>query len=380
MPDQNALVVLASGGTGGHIFPARALAEELLGRGYRVALLTDSRGEAYDQLFPGVDVVQISAGSPSVGGLLGKVKAATKLFWGTLQSIKYLRREKPMAVVGFGGYPSMPPAAAAALLGVPLVLHEQNAILGRVNKLLSGPAAGIATSFLNTETVENSVLGKMIFTGNPVRKEILSLQGVNYCSVSNTEKFNLLVLGGSQGATILSDVVPLAVASLPDELKGRLHVTQQCRKEDLAKVEEIYKNNNVDVVLETFFHNIPELLSDCHLAIARSGASTMAELAVAGRPSILVPYKHAMDNHQYRNAKNSVDRGAAALILQDDFTVEILQDKLACLLTHPDKLKTMATATAQCAEVEAASNLANMVEDMAKNRTNGSPLNGKVVA
>ncbi|OUR79205.1 undecaprenyldiphospho-muramoylpentapeptide beta-N-acetylglucosaminyltransferase [Alphaproteobacteria bacterium 46_93_T64] len=380
MSEKNRHIVLASGGTGGHIFPARALAEELIGRNFRVTLLTDSRGETYEDLFPGVDVVQIRAGSPSVGGLFGKIKAVFELSAGTLQSLFLLRKEKPIAVVGFGGYPSMPPAAAATLLGVPLVLHEQNAILGRVNNLLAGRAAAIATSFMHTDANENTALVKMRFTGNPVRKEILSLHGEGYCPATNSEKFNLLVLGGSQGATILSDVVPAAIKLLPLELQRRLHVTQQCRKEDLAQVEKMYETAAITSTLATFFDNIPELLASCHLAIARSGASTMAELAVAGRPAILVPYKFAMDNHQFQNAKNSVDRGAAELILQDNFTVETLKEKLLCMLSHPEKLKTMATATAQCAEVEAAENLADMVEEMAKKRTGGSQMNGKVAA
>lgn len=310
-------IVLASGGTGGHIFPARALAEELTVRGFEVTLITDMRGEKYDDLFPGVTILQVKSGSPSLGGLIGKVKAVGALIIGFLQSRKILRRIKPLAVVGFGGYPSMPPAAAAASLGIPLVLHEQNAVLGRVNKLLAGYAKVIATSFDNTESPDNETANKMIYTGNPVRRAMLPLFGKGYRSPASSEPINLLVLGGSQGATILSDVVPVALAALPDDLKSRLHVTQQCRAEDIEKVRALYRKSGIEANLARFFDNVAELLAECHLAITRSGASTLSELTVAGRPSLLVPYKHAMDDHQRRNADNAVARGASRLVLQE---------------------------------------------------------------
>jgi len=376
----NKHIVLASGGTGGHVFPARALAAELQGRGYKVTLMTDARGEVYEKLFPGVEIVQIRAGSPSVGGLIGKVKAAVNLLFGIVQSVLYLRKVKPVAVVGFGGYPSMPPATAASLLGIPLVLHEQNAILGRVNKLLAGRATMIATSFIHIDTEDVSVAKKMRFTGNPVRQEIMALFGQEYKCAGDKDEFNLLVIGGSQGATILSDVVPAAVQGLPEEIQKRLKITQQCRKEDLAQVDALYKTTEVDVTLATFFENMPNLLGSCHLAIVRSGASTMAELAVAGCPAILVPYKYAMDNHQFKNAKTAVDRGAATLMVQDNFNAKSLGETLVLLITHPEKLKTMAKASAHCAEIGAAGKLADLVITTAGRQHNKSSENGKVAA
>ncbi|MEP3246838.1 MAG: undecaprenyldiphospho-muramoylpentapeptide beta-N-acetylglucosaminyltransferase [Sneathiella sp.] len=374
-------IVLASGGTGGHIFPARALAEELISRGIRVTLMTDQRGGRYEELFPGVDVLSVRSASPSVGGLLAKVKAGLKLCVGTVQSLIILRKLRPSAVVGFGGYPSMPPAAAAALLRIPLILHEQNAVLGRVNRLLAGMAAKIATSFLHTESADRAVIGKMSFTGNPVRQEILDLYGAAYHEPKQDQEIRLLVLGGSQGATVLSDVVPAAVTALPEMLQKRLVIIQQCRSEDLERVTQAYEQSPVKTVLSAFFENIPELLANCHLAITRSGASTIAELTVSGRPAILVPYKFAMDNHQLKNAENEVAKGAARLILQDQFTPESLSAHLAELLRHPDKLTCMARASAQLGEVGAAKKLADMVEMTKSNEKGGkSRLDGKVVA
>ncbi len=372
-------IVLASGGTGGHIFPARALAEELTARGFAVTLITDMRGEKYDDLFPGVAILQVKSGSPSVGGLVGKIKAVGALLVGFLQSRKILRRIKPVAVVGFGGYPSMPPAAAAASLGIPLLLHEQNAVLGRVNKLLAGYARIIATSFDNTESPDDEIAGKMVYTGNPVRRAILPLFGKGYRGPAPDGPINLLVLGGSQGATILSEVVPAALIALPDDLKSRLHVTQQCRAEDLETVRARYQENGIDATLARFFDNIPELLENCHLAITRSGASTLSELTVAGRPSLLVPYKHAMDDHQRKNGENAVARGAARLVLQDNFTVEEVSRQLSDLLRHPDLLSVMANAATSLGEIHAAEKLADLVERF-KPANNDARKSGKAAA
>ncbi|MAZ04298.1 MAG: undecaprenyldiphospho-muramoylpentapeptide beta-N-acetylglucosaminyltransferase [Sneathiella sp.] len=362
MTSANTSIVLASGGTGGHIFPARALAEELTARGFAVTLITDGRGEKFEQLFPGVNILQVRAGSPSARGIVGKIKAIVSLIIGFFQARRALRRLKPAVVVGFGGYPSMPPAAAAASLGIPLLLHEQNAVLGRVNKLLASRAHIIATSFDHTESPDNEIANKMIYTGNPVRRAILPLFGRRYESPAPEGEIKLLVLGGSQGATILSEVVPAALAALPDDLKSRLHVTQQCRAEDLEAVRGLYGDAHIDANLSTFFDNVAELLGECHLAITRSGASTLSELTVAGRPSLLVPYKHAMDDHQRKNGENAVARGAARLILQDNFTVEEACRELTYLLRHPDCLSVMATASSSLGEIHAAEKLADLVE------------------
>ncbi|WP_373089482.1 undecaprenyldiphospho-muramoylpentapeptide beta-N-acetylglucosaminyltransferase [Sneathiella sp.] len=354
-------IVLASGGTGGHIFPARALAEELNTRGYAVTLMTDRRGQKYDDLFPGTQIIVVRSGSPSLGGIAGKGKAILALVIGFFQARKALRRIRPVAVIGFGGYPSMPPAAAAASLRIPLILHEQNAVLGRVNKLLAGFAKIIATSFDHTESPDAEVADKMIYTGNPVRNAILALFGAAYQGPAADGPIKLLILGGSQGATILSDIVPAALVALPDDLKSRLKVTQQCRAEDIDAVRAVYADASIDAELASFFNNVADLLKECHLAITRSGASTLAELTVAGRPSLLVPYKHAMDDHQRKNGENAVARGAARLILQDNFSVEEVSRQLTYLLRKPDCLAVMAAAAASLGEVHAAEKLADLV-------------------
>ncbi len=353
--------MLASGGTGGHVFPARALAQELLRQGHRVSLVTDQRGERYEAMFPGVQILQVSSASPSVGGLFGKAKAALKLMRGINQSLPLIKKDRPDAVIGFGGYPSMPPAFAAGLKGVPVILHEQNAVLGRVNRLLASKATNIATSYPMTYTSDAAVRSKMIFTGNPVRDEVAEKAGVPYTPPIDGAPIKVVVLGGSQGATVLSDTVPEAITALPEGLQSRLHVTQQCRPEDLERVKATYDGSHATVDLAAFFENVPDLLADAHLVIARSGASTMAEIAVIGRPAIYVPYKFAMDNHQFRNAAASVEAGGAKLISQDEFDPETLAPLLETLLSDGDALKAMAGAAKSLAEPHAAQKLAQLV-------------------
>lgn len=379
MSENGKNIVLASGGTGGHIFPARALAEELNTRGYGVVLMTDGRGEKYDELFPNVKVIVVNSGSPSVGGIGGRIKAVLAIIVGVFQSRKALRKIKPVAVIGFGGYPSMPPAAAAASMGIPLILHEQNAVLGRVNKLLSGFARQIAISFDHTESPDEEVTAKMVYTGNPVRRAVLPLFGKTYISPTGDSPIRVLVLGGSQGATILSEIVPAALVVLPEDLRSRLHVSQQCRKEDLEQVKKQYQGSGITVTLSEFFDNVAVLLDECHLAITRSGASTLSELTVAGKPSLLVPYKHAMDDHQRKNAENAVARGAARIILQDNFTKEEIERQLIFLFRHPDCLSVMAGAASSLGEIHAAEKLADLIDRFPPLKNNEEQ-KGKVAA
>ncbi len=370
--------ILASGGTGGHVFPARALAQELLKAGNKVSLITDQRGEKYEAMFPGVQILQVNSASPSAGGVFGKVKAAFKLGHGVLQSIGLLRRLKPQAVIGFGGYPSMPPSMAAGLLGIPLILHEQNSILGRVNKLLASKATHVATSFKDTHSDSADIKQKMMFTGNPVRKEILEKTATPYNASEPGLPFNLLILGGSQGAAILSDTVPEALISLPEDIRMRLQVTQQCRPEDLARVEKAYQGSEIKVDLSAFFENVPDLIANAHLVIARSGASTMAEVDVIGRPAIYVPYKFAMDNHQLKNAETSASAGAALIIAQDDFKPEILKDKLLELVRNGQTLEEMAMKAYGQAEPHAAEKLAELVFSFSNQNSELKKTPGKV--
>ncbi|GLQ06004.1 undecaprenyldiphospho-muramoylpentapeptide beta-N-acetylglucosaminyltransferase [Sneathiella chinensis] len=373
-------IILASGGTGGHVFPARALAGELIARGYDVVLMTDERGDRYETLFPGVRIEQVPSASPSVGGIFGKLRAGFVISTGIVKAWARMSRLRPAAVVGFGGYPSLPPVAAGRLAGVPVLLHEQNAVLGRVNRLLARWANTVAVSFEKTIGGSTEVTGRMVLTGNPVRAEIMALSGQGYQAPKEGEDLSLLVLGGSQGATILSDIFPAAIAALPEAMQERLVITQQCRAEDLDRVRDVYAETRARTVLATFFDDVPGLLAGCHLAVTRSGASTLAELSVAGRPAILVPFKYAMDNHQQKNAENQVDKGAAELILQDEFTVERVAEDLTRLLAQPERLAAMAEAAAGSGQGNAAAKLADLVETSLKNRNTKPCVTGKVAA
>ncbi len=359
---RGAIIVLAAGGTGGHVFPARALAGELISRGYHVVLMTDNRGEGYEALFPGVEILSVPSGTPSARGVGGKIKAMLSILLGTAKAFSLLGKLKPVSVVGFGGYPSLPTVAAATFRRIPVLLHEQNAILGRVNRLLSRFATIIVTSFARTDGITQS--NKQHLVGNPVRSEILALSNAGYVSPDNSRNIELLILGGSQGASILSEILPAALCALPDDLTTRLHVTQQCRAEDLEQVTNLYKQAGIVADLASFFNNVPDLLSKCHLAITRSGASTIAELAVAGRPALFVPYKHAMDDHQRKNADQVVATGGATMILQDQFTIETARDSLEQLLRDPAHLSEMAIAIRKVARPEAAGDFASYIEEL----------------
>lgn len=365
-----ATVVLAAGGTGGHVFPARALCGELKSRGFNVILMTDNRGQGYEAMFPGIEILSVPSGTPSARGLSGKIKAIFAILSGTMKALVYLGRYKPAAVIGFGGYPSLPAVLAAALKRLPIILHEQNAVLGRVNRLLARFAKRIATSFVRTEGIADSARGLVV--GNPVRSEIRALTDTDYIKPEDNGSIEILILGGSQGAAVLSEILPGAISALPESLRRRLRVTQQCRPEDLAQVENQYKKAGITSELASFFNNVPELLSKCHLAITRSGASTIAELAVAGRPALFIPFKFAMDDHQRKNADQVVASGGATMILQDEFTIETARDSLENLLEDPAHLSEMAYAIRSVARPDAAEKLASFIEELLLPATNAA--------
>lgn len=356
------LVMLAAGGTGGHIFPAEALARELLKRNVNVCLVTDKRGGQFSADMLDVPVLRIHAAGLG-SSFLGKLRGVLEMSIGAIQAVMAIRKHKPSLVVGFGGYPSVPTVFAASRCGVPIMLHEQNAVVGRANKILSHLAQTIATSFPNVKGLENNKT-RIALTGNPVRPAIRALYDAPYPAVSETGTLTLLVLGGSLGATIFSDVVPKAVMRLPEPLRKRLIIHQQCRKDDLEKVRAAYGENGIHVELATFFHDVPERLANCHLAICRSGASTVSELAVAGRPAILVPYPHALTGEQKANAEALAETGGAWLIPQSAFTPEALAVRLESLLTLPATLIKTAAATKNMAKVDAASKLADLACEM----------------
>lgn len=356
------LVMMAAGGTGGHIFPAEALARELLKRGLNVCLVTDHRGGQFSADMLDVPVIRIRAAGLG-SSLLGKLRGAAEMAIGTLQAWAKIRAIKPSLVVGFGGYPSVPTVFAAARCGVPIMLHEQNAVVGRANKILAPLARAIATSFPHVKGLENTRT-RLVLTGNPVRPAICALHDAPYPSVAENGPLHLLVMGGSLGAHVFSEVVPKAVKLLPEPLRKRLIISQQCRKDDLENVKEAYAGSGVQVELATFFHDVPERLSQCHLAICRSGASTVSELAVAGRPAILVPYPHALTGEQKANAEALAEAGGAWLIPQQAFTPEALAVRLESLLTLPATLVKTAAAAKALARVTAASKLADAACEM----------------
>ena len=357
----NAPVVLAAGGTGGHLFPAEALAAELQRRGRAVALVTDARAAGYETRFPGVAVHVVPSGTPSARGVVGKLRAGFDIAIGVMAARRTLRQIAPSVVVGFGGYPSFPTMLAAAQMRLPTVIHEQNAPLGRVNRVLAGRVGAIAASFPDTIGVREIDQAKVTVTGNPVRDAIRAVRDVAYAAPGRERPLNLLILGGSQGATILSDVVPAALAALPTDLRMRLRVVQQCRPEDLARVNAVYAEAGIAAETAAFISDVPARLAACHLAITRAGASTVAELTVAGRPSILVPYLHAMDDHQTANAKALVAAGAAYLTPQLGFTPATLQAALQILLDNDIALARMAASARALGRPDAAVALADLV-------------------
>jgi UDP-N-acetylglucosamine--N-acetylmuramyl-(pentapeptide) pyrophosphoryl-undecaprenol N-acetylglucosamine transferase len=377
MTGLTATIMLAAGGTGGHMFPAEALARELLARGHRVVLVTDRRGKAFGEALPEIAVHRIRA-STLGSGLLNKLRGTIELGLGTMQARGLIARLRPDIVVGFGGYPSVPTVFAAQRSAIPVVLHEQNAVLGRANRMLAGRASRIATSFTDVASVRLEDRARLVRTGNPVRPAFAAVRGLPYPALTPDGPVHLLVLGGSQGARVFSEVVPQALGQLPDALRNRLSVTQQCRPEDLDAARTAFARAGVAAKLAAFFTDVPDRVASCHLAICRAGASTVAELTVAGRPAILVPYPYATDDHQTANARAMADAGGAWLMPQPSFTSEALAARLEALLTLPATLPKAAAAAHAWGTVDAAARLADTVLALAAADgavTRGSPVN-----
>lgn len=358
-------ITLAAGGTGGHMFPAHALGIELEKRGYSVTLVSDARGLKYPGLMEGMEKHCISAGSISRGGILGRLRAGFDLFAGIFQARKFLLQDKPQAVVGFGGYPALPTILAARWLGIPYCIHEQNSVLGRVNRMVAGRASSVALSFADTAKISRRAASRAVVTGNPVREEIAALAAQSYPTVGDDSMFRVLVLGGSQGARILSDVVPAALAMMPGAARKRFQVTQQCREEDLQRVRETYNEAGIAAEVGIFFEDMPERLQWTHFVISRAGASTISELTAAGRPSILVPLAIATDDHQTTNAKALVEAGGAWLFTEDEFTPAALAKRVQKLALNPEALTRAAVATRAAGMPDATRLLADLVVEAA---------------
>jgi UDP-N-acetylglucosamine--N-acetylmuramyl-(pentapeptide) pyrophosphoryl-undecaprenol N-acetylglucosamine transferase len=364
------LIILAAGGTGGHVFPAEALAQVLSARGYRLALVTDRRGTSYRGALAQIETHHLPVTSIS-GSMTRRLRGAIDMAWSVFKARTLLRRLAPAAVVGFGGYPSLPTVFASLQRGIPTALHEQNAVLGRVNRLIAGRVTAIATSFDYVSHLPESSVTRVTFTGNPVRPGVLAVRHDAYQATVNG-KLRVLVTGGSQGAQIFSRVLPMAVAALPADQRARLDIVQQCRPEDIDAARAAYREAGVAAELETFFEDLPACLARAGLVICRAGASTVAELTVVGRPAILVPYPHAMDDHQSANAAALTDAGAAWLMRQPEFTPEALTARLSELLADPAPLGRAAVAALTLGRPDAAERLANLVAQIAPARDSSS--------
>ncbi len=358
-------VILAAGGTGGHLFPAEALAREFLKRGRPVALVTDKRGGNFP--VAGVETFRIPAGQFG-SGLLAKLRGVFDLGRGFMAASRLLRRLKPGAVVGFGGYPSMPTMLAAQQLGMATIIHEQNAVLGRANASLAPRVDRIATHFAQAEGLAARLHDKISPTGNPVRPAISALRETPYVAPTVEGPFRILVIGGSQGARILSAVVPEALLSLSPQLQARIELSQQARPEDLDAVTARYAAAGLKSEVKRFFDDMPQRLAGAHLVIGRAGGSTTAELTVSGRPAILVPYAAAIADEQTANARNLVARGAAWLLPESEFTAPALAALVEKLAAEPALLADAAAAARAMGEPEAAVKLADLVERVERER------------
>jgi UDP-N-acetylglucosamine--N-acetylmuramyl-(pentapeptide) pyrophosphoryl-undecaprenol N-acetylglucosamine transferase len=353
--------VLAAGGTGGHMIPAHALAAELKGRGHGVMLITDDRGARFPGLFDGMPVQILPAGRLG-GGPIQLLKALVAVVKGRREAKSLYRDFDPKVVVGFGGYPAFPSLLAASAMKIPTILHEQNAVLGRVNRLLAADAVVIGTAYDEVGRLRAKDEEKVVLVGNPVREEITRLGEMPFPPFDEFAPLRLLVTGGSQGASVLSAVVPAGLGMLEPSLRRRLQVVQQCRPEDIEIVRKFYADLGIPAELMTYIEDMPAKIADAHLVIGRAGASTVAELTAAGRPAILVPYAAATDDHQSFNAREMVKAGGARAIAEGNFTPEVLARQVEALSMDPVALANAAARALSVGRPHAARDLADLVE------------------
>ncbi|GAB5487957.1 MAG: undecaprenyldiphospho-muramoylpentapeptide beta-N-acetylglucosaminyltransferase [Parasphingorhabdus sp.] len=355
--------VLAAGGTGGHMIPAYALAKELVLRGHRVALITDERGEKIPGMVDEGQVHVLPAGRITKDPR-GWLKGVRAIMQGRKMAMQLYKTFEPSAVVGFGGYPAFPALLAANRMDVPTIVHEQNAVLGRVNRLAARGVNAIATSYPDVLRIKPKYAEKVHLVGNPVRQEVIDLREEPYPPLSEEGVFRVLITGGSQGATILSDVVPDAMAMLPMHLRRRLQITQQCREQDIERVRAKYAEHDIPAELATYLPDLPQRLGWAHLVIGRAGASTIAELTTAGRPAILIPLPIATDDHQTYNVKEMVAAGGARSIQQPRFTAKELAKQMQKMALAPGALENAARFAKKCGRPDAVGDLADLVESI----------------
>lgn len=361
------VILLAAGGTGGHVFPAEALGHELRARGYSVHLVTDSRAERYAGTFPADEIHVVPSATFGSKNPIALVRTGWKLWTGLRAARRLIGRLKPLAVVGFGGYPTVPPLMASTAMGVPSMIHEQNAVMGRANKALAGKVQAIAGGFL-PET-EGPYASKTVTTGNPVRPAVLAASDVPYTASRGADPFRLVVFGGSQGAQYFSSTVPTALSLLDQAERDRLSVTQQARPEDKDRVTSCFAKLKAPAAVSSFFSDMAERLATAHLVICRSGASTVSEIAVIGRPAILVPYPHALDHDQAANAAALVATGGAQVVPQSELSPERLAALVSAAMKEPERLEKMAAAAKSAGRPDAAILLADMVVAIAERKS-----------
>jgi UDP-N-acetylglucosamine--N-acetylmuramyl-(pentapeptide) pyrophosphoryl-undecaprenol N-acetylglucosamine transferase len=359
-------ILLAAGGTGGHLFPAEALAHAMSERGWEMHLATDGRAERFAGHFPAAEVHQVAAATFGSKNPIALAKSFLTIWRGVRQASAVIARVRPRVVIGFGGYPTIPPLYAATRRGVPVILHEQNAVMGRANKALAARAAAIAGGFLKPG---GRFADKIVQVGNPARPAVLALKDAPFEAPAGDGTVRLLVFGGSQGARFFSDMVPEAIAKLPEGMRRRLSVTQQARAEDAARVTARYAELGVAADVAPFFSDLPRKMADAHLVLSRAGASTVLELSIIGRPSILVPLPHALDDDQGHNAQLLVDAGAAVMRRQPTIDADSLAADMAALLGDPARLTAMASSAGGIAPADAARLLADLAEAIASGKS-----------
>ncbi len=360
----DAPILLAAGGTGGHLFPAEALSRALGARGYAVELFTDERAQKYRSAFPARAIHIVSSASPRNAGAAARAAAALSLALGTLQALRLIRRIRPLALVGFGGYPSVPPVLAASLLKVPTVLHEGNAVVGKANLFLAPRVDAIAKGFATLDGIGPAIAAKAYLTGDPVRPMVIEAAKIPFPDFADG-RLRLLVTGGSQGARIMSDVVPAAIERLPEGARSNLVIVQQARGEDEARVRDAYQRLGVMADVKSFFSDLPQRIAAAHLVIGRAGASTVSELGVIGRPAILVPLPHALDQDQAANARQFAATGAGELIDQSAFSPQWLANALLEAQSDLAALARRAAAAKEAGIADAADRLADLVLSVA---------------
>lgn len=355
-------IAIAAGGTGGHMFPAEALARELQSRGHKVFLLSDTRGLSYPGVFKDIESHRIESGTYSRQSPTAAIKSICQIYRGFREAHGLLKKQKPDVLVGFGGYAMVPAVAAARALGISYCLHEQNAVLGRANRLLQRKADAIALSFATTKRLSKRSQKKTVITGNPVRSSIAQLSSAPYPHPGVNHDIFIMVIGGSQGSKILSDIVPRAFALLPINIRKRLVVTHQCRVEDLVRIKSDYQQIGIKAEVFSFIENIPDYFLRAHLIIARAGATTISEAMAAGRPVILVPLSSALDDHQTENAKHIVNAGAGWMLAEKDFSPPALEGLMLKLLATAEPLQAASKAALSLGIPLASIKLADLVE------------------